>query len=575
MGVTLGTVLAAFGVAAGCTSFGDEAAPGAPTGPEAGAPDVPVLPGENVNIESVSVAEKTVTLPQGREVTINVTIVRGRFQDKVDISLKNLAKDFTSAPVVIPPGKSTVEIKLAAAGTVPLGTGQPVRILAQAGVSSKDVEVPLLVVGAPGSLDLSYGDKGVYRGPEEDAEQVYDAALLPDDSVIVAGRDKLGMFLRKITKDGKTDTGYGTGGKFQPTYNVFGTTVYMYEPMAIAALPDGRLLIADRQYGAPSIQSTIAIVSADGKQRTNASLPSANFAQIHNILPMGDGKFAVVGARRAPTTEIGDGRGGGFIATLIDSPSGAIDTTWGGATRYPLTSWAPAAPGEIQGSWITVDTEAGVGYSLIRTASSDWLIGDSAAQLRKDVSLGIARLGFNGKFNDSYGNGGINYWPTEAFFLGVVPLAGDSFMVAGIRRDAFVLAKFDAGMLDPAFNIKAVPLPFVTPVLSSESRNAANRNRGFVRDGAGYLLAATSYNSKGTPPGSYSTVVRATSDGVVDLSFGEAGAAHFAIGVSDDTRPVTSKILVQKTGRLLLVGTRDERAGGGFVAALWPAYDKR
>ena len=576
VGKVLGGFVGLFGVAAGCTSFGSDSTPPVVSS-EAGTPDVSVLPGETINIESLAITDKTVTVAQGRETTLTVKIVRGPFRDEVAISLKNLTKDFTSAPVVIPAGKDTVDIKLVAAATAPLGAGQNVRVLAQSGVASKDIEAPLLVVGAPGSLDLSYGDKGVYRGPEADVEQVYDAALLPDDSVIVAGRDTRGAFFRKITKDGKVDVAYGVGGKYQPIYTVVGSAP-MYQPFAFAALPDGRMLAAMDIFGpAAGGTAVLFVISADGRSHTQFLLPGGNFSQVHNVVPIGDDRYAIVGARTASTPDIANGRGGGFVAAVFDGKTGKLDTSWGTATRYLVSGWPAAAPGQLQGTWITVDAETGVGYSMVKTDTNLWLIGDSAIQpnLEKGTTYGLAKLGFDGKFSADYGNQGINYWPFSAAFLGALPTGGNSFLLAGIREDAFVLRKFVDGMPETNFDLKVVSVPRVyKPMLGG--RYEPNRTHGFAKERDGFLLAQAGYYPDGSPPGVYGLMARVRADGTLDRSFGREGVASMMFQHQQSSEWVTTNVLVQKSGRVLMVGSSRDYAGvgGAEVSAYWPSLQR-
>jgi hypothetical protein len=576
VGKVLGGFVGLFGVAAGCTSFGSDSTPPVVSS-EAGTPDVSVLPGETINIESLAITDKTVTVAQGRETTLTVKIVRGPFRDQVAISLKNLTKDFTSAPVVIPAGKDTVDIKLAAAATAPLGAGQNVRVLAESGVASKDIEAPLLVVGAPGSLDLSYGDQGVYRGPEADVEQVYDAALLPDDSVIVAGRDMRGMFLRKITKDGKPDTSYGVGGKFQPTFSIGSGTAYYHEPFAVAPLSNGRVLLAYRQYASRDLGNgaSLGIVAADGKGLAGVVLPTSEFAQVASLSPLGMGRIGIVGEHRSADADLEAGRGTGFIAAAFDTATSQIDSAWGAATQHQVTGWAPAPGGVIQGSWTTVGVAVGVGYFMVPTGTGAWLLGDSGQRFGEgpDKVMGVAKLSPAGKFLADYGDKGLNWWEWDAVLLGAVGLGGDAFMLGGVRDDAFVLRKFDRGSADLQFDLKVISAPRVfRPTVPS--RVSANRHRGFVRDKDGFLFAETGYYTEAQPPGRYSMLLRAKADGGIDRDFGRNGVVGVASSRPESTVPATTNVLIQQSGRIVMVATEDETTGRAVLSAHWPSLQR-
>jgi|GEM_PF-1419493 len=127
---------------------------------------------------------------------------------------------------------------------------------------------------ASGALDTSFGTSGIVRVPILNAaDEGYRATLAADGKILVTGFANNGtnqdLFVVRLTSNGVLDNNFGIGGKVAVN---LGSNDYGY---AIAALPDGKILVAGRS------ANDIALVRLLGD--SDQSTAKVNQAPINNV----------------------------------------------------------------------------------------------------------------------------------------------------------------------------------------------------------------------------------------------------------------------------------------------------
>ena len=534
---------------ASCSGFGT--APGETPGPDGGGIDgESVLTPVQLAIESVSMEPKVVA-PQARDTAVTVRIKRAGFLDPVEVFFPNLPKGITSEKVFVERGKDTAALVLHVAKDAPLGPAANLRVFANGG-GTKIAEASLEIVGAPGALDLSFGSAGqvVETTP---IQEIVDAGLTSDDKLILLGRDSNGVFLRRYQPDGVVDPTYGEGGLARPFEPILGSPQTYFKPYALAVAPDGNAYMAALfiSNGTPGLTK----IPPDGKTSVPSGTVLTKFSSVNSLVRLANGSFVASGMRDvaeaySPTT------GGGLIFAA-HGPSGNLDTSWGGDVTNNVKGWV-ARPGYAEASTVTVAV-AGEGFDVIETARGLWGFGEAAnPTVGKYVVL--VKLTSAGKFENNYQAGGVGAWELSASYLGAVALDGDDFVIAGSRRSAFVLRRFIGGDADPKLDLQ-------TLTVSGLSDGTNESRHRMMRDGSGFLLAGG---------GESMFLVRATKDLVPDTDFGQAGTSAIPSGGAN-FQPRVSRVLQQRSGRVVVVGSIFDSNNGTVVASLsrhWPARNR-
>lgn len=146
-----------------------------------------------------------------------------------------------------------------------------------------------------GALDRSFGQQGTVRGSiTHEPDQLFDAALLPDGSILAVGWATIGYyaFLAKFGPDGAPDDSFGNLGR------VFGPLqVSSYN--ALAVLPDGGIIAAGRQAASGDPQSDLFVRRYDADGSIDASfrtdLAATALAGATDVALLDDGRFLVTG----------------------------------------------------------------------------------------------------------------------------------------------------------------------------------------------------------------------------------------------------------------------------------------
>lgn len=195
---------------AACSSFGEEAAPGA----DASTGDSSAPPPNDATVEPVRVDPKVapidkLTLILGSPTTVKVKVERGSVPDAFEIELVGLPKGVTAPKATIPFGQSSVDLTLTVSETADIG---PVKVTVNAtspaGKASREVD--LEVRGVPKTLDRTFGNEGIVTLT---AQSKYRSnVVLQPDGRFVEMEQVAGGMVRRLA-NGNVDASFGTAGR--------------------------------------------------------------------------------------------------------------------------------------------------------------------------------------------------------------------------------------------------------------------------------------------------------------------------------------------------------------------------
>lgn len=392
-------------------------------------------------------------------------------------------------------------------------------------------DAALIRLNPDGTLDETFGVNG-YVAADFDGrvENIYAAALQPDDKIVVAGSSGLrgpssvrtDFALARFMPDGSLDPSFGANGV---VITDFGTT--WDQAHAVAIGPDGKIVAAG--YGAGKY-SLVARYNADGSSDASFGIDgyaTSDFGSAWDVVVQPDGAVVVAGA------------GGGGFALIRFTASGALDPAFGSGGRV----------------------STGFGYSFT-AAQTVTLQPDGkivAAGYAYNTGMAAARYTANGALDSSFsGDGKTVVGDGHAYAYDVAVDPGGKVLLGGVRygnhQGQFGVARLNPdGTLDPTFNGG-----FVTAQPGDHS--LAN---GLALQADGNVLltgSASSYVS-----GEDFAIVRLNGTGHLDISFHDDGmATHDFIGPNAD---YAFDVVEQRDGKVV-VGGYTFGTRGGFNIAL-------
>jgi len=344
-----------------------------------------------------------------------------------------------------------------------------------------------------GALDRSFGLQGTARSSiTHEPDQLFDAALLPDGSILAVGWATVGYFafLAKFGPDGAPDDSFGDLGR------VFGPLqVSSYN--ALAVLPDGGIIAAGRQAASGDPQSDLFVRRYDADGIVDASfrtdLAASALAGATDVALLDDGRFLVAGwanghlalSRHAAdgTPDVDFGEAGTAImangtasraqamALLTDGRITVVGARWTDAgsdvfvARFLPDGTPDASFGTLGATSIELpgsQQAKGIGLfpdgSLVTIAAATSSLGSAAL---------IVRLDAQGKHYDPWGDGNgtprvLDLGNMAARTLALASddsiLLGGSIPIAGTHQTQFALTRLQFDSL-PVFALDAT-VPF-------------------------------------------------------------------------------------------------------------------
>ncbi|MBX3186842.1 MAG: hypothetical protein KF819_07500 [Labilithrix sp.] len=535
-----GAVVGAAGVLCvfACSSFaGDQ---GTATEPPAGADasETSTVTGQGASPINISVAdEQPLELLQGKSAAISIRVERrDTFAGAVAVFAQKLPAGVTVDPLTVLPGQTAGTLTFHANGASQALSNVEVQAFDEARTFPvSGTPLALLVRGAPGTLDETYGKNGVVEltHPGFAGTSCRSLVLQQDGKAIYLATATNAPYatLGRVDGTGQRDATFATAGY---TRSELITNAFVME---LRLANDGKLVV----YGTDNISTQASVVrfAQDGMvdatfgvsgRRTLDGLPIVNAIEV-----MPDGGVLVAGRNGATFDN---------LALLRLTGAGAVDTAFGTAGYVTIPPSAVAGASRLVPSRILVrSTDIVVSFVGVRAVSTA-------------AKAGVARVSLDGKSTPIIGETTTSYVTQYSLPLvsapnGRITVALNSF-ASGSER--MVLYRFLAdGMSQDtsfpgggAFTVwTGVPYDLATD----------NASRFVVGIGA-------------APPDPLAMkVARHTSTGQIDTSFGDQGVAS----VNPGDTSFASALAVQKDGRIIACGTRT-RAGVDEVALarFWP-----
>lgn len=372
-------------------------------------------------------------------------------------------------------------------------------------------------------LDPSFGTGGVATPFVGEASAAYDALLLDDGSIVLAGQISEEAGIIRLTSGGLLDTSFGTEGSI--TFSFPDRTSYVSD---VARLPDGRLLVVG---GVSNLQRNAIDFSFAARTTANGVLdPSFNddglftagfsgsSAVFGNVELLPDGRILIV------ASAAGEG-----ISMARFEGNGDLDLTFG--TNGVATINLPVSVNDA--------LLLGDGRLLLSGIQTE----GSGTTVRGDAVL--VRVTTSGALDMAFGTNGVALVDLGGhldYFFGISLDTDGRIVVAGTSSGTLsdsdastaVVARFtSAGRLDTSFGDEGVA------VVTGQARGSATALRPDGR------IVLTGTRNDISP-----LVAQLTSSGVLDVSFGSGGIADVDAG----SEAVTLDGAVYPDGDLLISG---------------------
>jgi len=403
-----------------------------------------------------------------------------------------------------------------------------------------------VATAAPGDLDTSFGSGGkVLTSVAGVDDRGYAVALQSDGMIVVAGHSDNHFAVARFTSTGALDASFGSGGKV--ITSITGGTDFGY---GVAVQSDGKIVVT----GTGNTSSVIGLVRYTSSGALDASFGSGGivttaigtnaFNAGYSLVLQSDGKILVAGASGGSDND---------FALVRYTASGVLDASFGngGIVTTPIRS----------GSGDTAQSVAlqSDGKIVVAGASS----GDFAVVRYASTGALDTTFGTNGIVTTPIGPGDDRAYRVVVQSDGKILTAGYALFPngqAGPQYD-FALARYTStGALDTSFGNGGkltTPVGPTTGLFGSQ-----DQARGLAVQSDGKIIAA----GFATPTGfvGYFAVVRYTSTGVLDATFGTNGVRTTTIvGVDDEGYSMA----LQPDGKIVVAGwsESDGTAGDKFA----------
>lgn len=425
--------------------------PAAPTTePPAPPPDTPAF-----GAASVTFAPGVLRTKRAQALPATVTIERGGREGEATIEVLDLPVGVTADPATIPASESSTNVVVRTTDAAPLGGPRPFRVRATIAGESVETSGRLVVAGAAGTPDTSFGQGGVLTvrvAPDLMYERPEGVAIGPDGEIYVRGLAYTSnptvvvdpFVLRLLPGDGALDPSFGGGGKvrgldgalaeahyrsmapaagglFTLLCYIGGCDVRRFDAKGAldaafggggrVALPggvgdSGSYDLAARPAGGVFAGDGSAILALDPSGVTDTTFQS--------VALEGSKAFAIDAAGRILTCPFTLGE----IVVRRFLPSGAVDTTFGqgGTATFPL----PAPAGAPHCSTIVPRSDGSI------VVGGDWApsgVGDTAG-----VLVGLRA---DGTLDPAFGEAGFRVHTTPSRFHGIRPTPDGGIVVNG------------------------------------------------------------------------------------------------------------------------------------------------
>ncbi|MBL9131306.1 MAG: hypothetical protein JNG86_08915 [Verrucomicrobiaceae bacterium] len=395
--------------------------------------------------------------------------------------------------------------------------------------------------GAQGDLDVSFGTGGkVTTAIGTAGDLAFGVRVQPDGMIVVAGSSYVGtsddFAVARYTDTGALDLGFGSAGK--RTAPVGAGSSYD-EGQSVALQADGKILVAG--YASNGTNDDFALVrftaagSLDTTFGTGGKVITAvrtKYDEGHAVAVQADGKILVAGW--SEDTSVNDYKD---IAVVRYTSAGALDGSFG------------------TGGKVITSIGAGHDYGTCMAVQSDGKIvvgGNSFNGTNNDFA--VVRYTTTGTLDSSFGTGGkatFDFGANEAGFGMALQSDGKIILVgtSTTTSASFAAIRVSAnGSIDTTFGSGG-------QVVTSMGNSGQGANGVAVQGNGKILVAGYSYIAGDAD----FVLLRYTTAGVLDGTFGNGGKVTTAIGTSQD---IASSVALQSDGKIVV-------AGYSFSGAAW------
>lgn len=394
----------------------------------------------------------------------------------------------------------------------------------------------------PGDLDPTFGNGGIATFDLSTFPDILlDGEVAPDGKIVAVGaRSDSPVTPRaaviRTNSDGSLDTSFGISGTTVITIGLFNDIAF-----ATKVMTDGRIIVAGTvEQDSLFSRMFVARLESDGDLDPTFSpgtmIPGVlsttvgSYSGGHDVVIQPDGKIVVAGVSNNPGT-------GNDFAVLRLNVDGTLDTTFGssGIVTTGITSGDDTAyAAQMQQD----------GKILVGGRSNDGTLNNVVALARynSDGSLD-AGFGVSGIVTTPIGSAsqalGVTIQPDGKIVLGGTSLADPN--IGGLNH--MLAQRYNSdGSLDTSFANSG------TYTIALGASDTFGTDITIDQNGK-ILLAGVS--SESNPAASEFTVLRLTSTGLPDLSWGNGGVVTTEIGANMDD---ASWVDVQSDGKVLVGG---------------------
>lgn len=515
------------------------------------------------------VAPADATILSGTVGSLDITVTRSGYEGAIDVAVEGLPSNVSAGALTIAAGATTGKLVLTALPTAAHGK-RPIKIVATdpAGTMRIDRASSLLVRGASGTIDNSFGNAGRAEIVGGAGGFALEALVVQDDGKVVAsGTSEKNFVVARLDVDGKVDASFGTVGRAVANIR----TVDPGEDLAraVALGPGGKVVVA----GYATIPNEYAVARFDAAGRPDAVFDGDGvFAKPHKnptwndelrasgvAVQPADGKVVVGGF----ATEF---RGGVPVTRAVVfrlTDGGALDATFGPGTPDGWIRKQAQSPIDEINDPADSSDDACEAIAIApdgKVLCAGWTESKGATPIR---SFFVYRADSSGKDDTTFGLGSVAalaYQPTNlpGTARSVHALADGRVVVTGESDGKAVVVRLDAqGRTDASFATTGIVKIDALGTVTTEARSAIDRE--------GRVLVVTS-----TGADNDIALARVTDQGAVDTSFGENGRAITkAVAKAGDKGGLSSaRVAVQPDGRIVVATSLDGQ--GIVVFRLWP-----
>jgi len=363
-------------------------------------------------------------------------------------------------------------------------------------------------------------------------------AVQADGKIVVAGWAYMGgnidFLVMRYNADGSLDPGFGAGGKV--TTAVSSGTDYAY---ALAIQPDGKIVAAGyanddfalvRYNSDGSLDPTF---DGDGKVTTAVGIGG----ECAYAVAIGmDGKIVLAGYAFTGSVNT--------LAVVRYNSNGSLDSTFDGDGKVTTT----------------VGTSSSYAYGVAIQSDGKIVAAGYASTATSGTDFALVRYNVNGSLDTTFGGAGVVTTTiatgTSSDYAYALAIQADGRIVAaGYTGGDFGLVRYNTdGSLDAAFGNSG---KVNTPVgITTDYANAL----AIQPDG---MIVAAGYAGSATNSGDF-VLVRYTSSGSLDTTFGSSGTVITSIDVTSDS---VRGLGLQAEGQIVAVGAVTNSSGNRIVVA--------